>query len=406
MVKKTNSIHTFLPAGSSIIFLGFLLMTLSAGSAFYAFGLFMIPFQEAFDWGRSEISGAISIHFLSAGLGGPIAGKLMDRYPNRIIIITGLLLCSMSYFILPGINSLIHLYLLWGILGVGNALAGAVPVGILISRQFDKSRGIAMGLAMSGIAFGGLVMAPINGYLIENFEWQNTANIIGSILIIIPIPFVIFLIKNNAIGLKENNNENLDGFLNKIPAAIKTPSFWLAGFAFFLASAATVGVIQHQASFLRDYEMTASLAALGVGISAGIGGIGKLLFGYISDKLPVRYACLLSFASSTFALTILLTTQVQLALWIYIVFFGLGMGAIVVLLPLLVGELFGNNSFGTLYGTITAIQGFGLAFGPWAAGVIFDINDSYAFAFQCAIAMYIIATFMLFLTRKQILNNQ
>ena len=92
-----------------IVMLGFLLMTLSAGSAFYAFGLFIIPFEDSFSWQRSEISGAIAIHFLAAAICGPIAGKLMDSYSSKILIITGLFISSISYLVLPQIFSLIHL---------------------------------------------------------------------------------------------------------------------------------------------------------------------------------------------------------------------------------------------------------------------------------------------------------
>ena len=387
-----------------IVMLGFLLMTLSAGSAFYAFGLFIIPFEDNFSWQRSEISGAIAIHFLAAAICGPIAGKLMDSYSSKILIITGLFISSISYLILPQIFSLIHLYVLWGALGVGNAFAGVVPVGVLISRYFNKNRGVAMGIAMSGIAFGGLVMTPILGYSIQQINWAPTAILLGLTLLILPVPFVYFIVKDHRIEKNGDTNSKTKTLLEKIPNAMKTPSYWLAGSAFLLGSAATVGVIQHQASFLRDYAMSPTLAALGVGITAGIGGIGKLAFGYISDRVPVRYASLLSFGSNIIALTLLLTSQATTALWLYVIFFGLGMGAIVVLVPLIVGELFGDESFGTVYGSISMVQGLGLALGPWAVGIIFDLHNSYIFAFQSAIGMYIVATIMIFMTKpiKQI----
>tara|TARA_Y100000590_G_scaffold451163_1_gene592023 strand:+ start:198 stop:1352 length:1155 start_codon:yes stop_codon:yes gene_type:complete len=374
-------------------------MTLSAGSAFYAFGLFIIPFEHDFNWQRSQISGAIAIHFLAAALCGPIAGKLMDSYSSKVLIITGLLISSISYLILPQIFSLIHLYFLWGALGVGNAFAGVVPVGVLISRYFNKNRGVAMGIAMSGIAFGGMVMTPILGYSIQLINWAPTAILLGLTLLILPVPFVYFIVKDHRIEKNEGINLETKTILEKIPNAMKTHSYWLAGTAFLLGSAATVGVIQHQASFLRDYAMSPTIAALGVGITAGIGGIGKLTFGYISDRVPVKYASLLSFGSNIIALTLLLTSQATMSLWLYVIFFGLGMGAIVVLVPLIVGELFGDESFGTVYGGISMVQGLGLALGPWAVGIIFDLNDSYIFAFQSAIGMYIVATIMIFMTK-------
>ena len=83
------------------------------------------------------------------------------------------------------------------------------------------------------------------------------------------------------------------------------------------------------------------------------------------------------------------------------------MGAIVVLVPLIVGELFGDASFGTTFGSISMVQGLGLALGPWAVGIIFDLHDSYIFAFQSAIGMYIVATIMIFMTKPmQQINSE
>ena len=117
-----------------------------------------------------------------------------------------------------------------------------------------------MGIAMSGIAFGGLVMTPILGYSIQQIDWAPTAILLGLTLLILPVPFVYFIVKDHRIEKIGDVEPTKKTILDKIPNAMKTPSYWLAGAAFLLGSAATVGVIQHQASFLRDY---ASLAFMG-----------------------------------------------------------------------------------------------------------------------------------------------
>ena len=393
-----------------IVALGFLLATLFAGSAFYAFGLFIVPFQEEFGWGRGVISGAISLHFLIVGLSGPFVGRLMDRYGPRYLLLFGLALAGVSYLLLPFTSSLLLLYALWGVLGVGTAFFGVVPIGIMVSQWFTQRRGMAMGIAMAGIAFGGLAMAPITGSLIEGVGWQGAARVLGLVLLILPAPFVLLMVRSAPVNVPQPRENGTTGAPSPEPmaskvawttkTAIRTPAFWLAAGAFFLASTATVGVLQHQASFLRDFALAPTIAALGVGITSGIGGIGKLFFGYISDRVPVRYAAFLSFGSQAAALTLLLTTQQTWALWIFVVLFGVGMGAIVVLVPLLVAELFGTMSFGTLFGTINLVQGLGLAIGPWAAGRIFDAFGSYTIAFQASLALYAAATLLVFLARR------
>ena len=407
--------------GWRIVAVGVLLAAFSSGSAFYAFGLFIVPFNEEFGWTRGNVSGAISLHFLIVGLCGPFAGRIIDRFGARYLVIGGVGIAGAAYVALSMVSSLPALYATWALLAVGTALFGVVPIGVMVSQWFDRQRGLAMGIAMIGIGLGGLVFAPIIGAVIDATGWRTAAVILGALLLTIPVPFALFIIRRSPadMGLGRDGDPippsdtapdpiqprtlGSDGVATAsttMGAAIRTPAFWLISGAFFLASTATVGVLQHQASFLRDYALAPSLAALGVGVTSGIGSAGKLFFGYLADRLPVRYAALLSFGCQATGLSLLLTTQQTWAIWAYIVLFGIGMGAIVVLVPLLVAEVFGTSAFGVLFGSVNAVQGLGLALGPFAAGVVFDTWGSYTIAFQASLVLYAGAATLVFLARR------
>ena len=151
---------------------------------------------------------------------------------------------------------------------------------------------------------------------------------------------------------------------------------------------------------MRDYALAPTMAALGVGITSGVGAAGKLAFGYFADRFPVRYAALVSFGCQATGLVLLLLTQETWALWTYVVLFGIGMGATVVLVPLLVAEVFGTGSFGTLFGSVNAVQGLGIAVGPLAGGIIFDAFGSYAIAFEASLLLYLGAAVLVFIARR------
>ena len=396
-----------------IVAASMLLTALSSGSAFYAFGLFIVPFDEDFGWSRGQVSGAISLHFLIVGLTGPFAGRFIDRHDARILILIGLAIAGTSYLALTLVSTLWTLYVLWAVLAVGTALFGIVPVGVLIARWFDRRRGMATGIAMVGVGLGGLVLAPVTGSVIDSYGWERAATFLGLLLITLPVPFILLLIRNTPanLGLLPDGADPSDAAAADArkraaettwrPAdALRTPAFWFVGGAFFLASTATVGVLQHQASFMRDYALAPTMAALGVGITSGVGAAGKLAFGYFADRFPVRYAALVSFGCQATGLVLLLLTQQTWALWTYVVLFGIGMGATVVLVPLLVAEVFGTGSFGTLFGSVNAVQGLGLAVGPLAGGIIFDASGSYAIAFEVSLLLYLGAAILVFIARR------
>jgi MFS family permease len=396
-----------------IVAVSVLLTALSSGSAFYAFGLFIVPFEDDFGWGRGQVSGAISLHFLIVGLTGPFAGRFIDRNGAKVLILVGLAIAGTSYLALTMVSTLWALYALWAVLAVGTALFGIVPVGVLVARWFDRRRGAATGIAMVGVGLGGLVLSPITGSVVDSFGWERAAMFLGLLLLTLPAPFVLLLIRNAPADLgllPDGARSPEDGTAGsashpiqpiwRAADAIRTPAFWFVGGAFFLASMATVGVLQHQASFMRDYALAPSIAALGVGLTSGVGAAGKLAFGVLADRFPVRYAALVSFGCQTTGLLLLLTTQQTWALWAYVVLFGIGMGATVVLVPLLVAEVFGTGSFGTLFGAVNAVQGLGLAIGPLAAGIIFDTFGSYNIAFEASLVLYLGASVLVFAARR------
>jgi MFS family permease len=135
-----------------------------------------------------------------------------------------------------------------------------------------------------------------------------------------------------------------------------------------------------------------STAVLAYSLTAGMGSVGKLTFGYMSDKVPVKYVAALSFGLQAVGILLLMATRDAGMLWAYVVLYGAAMGGVATLQPLLVVNAFGPASFAVIYGMISLIFHFGMALGPWAAGRIFDVTGSYQWAFIIFLAAYVLAT--------------
>jgi OFA family oxalate/formate antiporter-like MFS transporter len=131
---------------------------------------------------------------------------------------------------------------------------------------------------------------------------------------------------------------------------------------------------------VTEAGLAPTAAAMAMGITAGMGGFGKLGFGRLSESLPFHYVAMACFGIQALAIFLLLAFQSSTMVWIYVVLFGFGMGGIVVLMPLAVSHFFGLAAFGTIMGTVAFIQGIGSSSGALISGLIFDYMGNYRYA--------------------------
>ncbi|MBS0014370.1 MAG: hypothetical protein KFF46_10405, partial [Desulfobacterales bacterium] len=160
---------------------------------------------------------------------------------------------------------------------------------------------------------------------------------------------------------------------------------------FFLAPMAQMGVLQHQVPLIMDTGMSHAYASAALGVTAGVGGLGKLSFGKMADTWPFQYVILICFGLQTLSVLFLLTTQTPAGVWVYAVCFGFSMGGVIVLLPLVVGHFWGLLSYGVLLGVLWVANAFGGAAGTFVSGLIYDWTGSYNNALYLFAAAYLAA---------------
>jgi MFS family permease len=150
------------------------------------------------------------------------------------------------------------------------------------------------------------------------------------------------------------------------------------------------------------------MASAGVmlAVTAGMGGFGKLFFGFMADRIPPRRVAIICFTLQVVAMSILMLMQsvpivwVYVMMWMFVIVFGFAMGGQIALQPLVTTQFFGLASFGAIFGTVALAAGVGVSLGPLLAGGIFDILGSYRLAFFTFATGYVVAiTALLLLAR-------
>ena len=162
-----------------------------------AFGVFLTTLCDQFHWSRGQVSGAFALATVAAMLTMPLTGWLTDRFGSRRPILVcmavfGALYASLS-FLTPHLWHLYAVFLILGLVGPGTS---AVPHASLISRWFTGRRGLALGLAMSGTATGGVIWPRATQALIDQFGWRNAYAISGGAALLVAVPLLLLFLKD------------------------------------------------------------------------------------------------------------------------------------------------------------------------------------------------------------------
>jgi MFS family permease len=392
--------------GYWILVVAFLSVFIFSGCSVGVFSLFVKPLQTEFGWGRGEIMVAFSVLFLAMGAAAPFIGSLIDRYGAKGVISVGALIGGLGFASLNLMHNLWHFYVAYAVIGVAMAAIGQVPASALVSNWFKKRRGTAIGIMSTGIGAGVLALAPLfGGYILPNFGWQ-ASYLALAILTWILIPLVLLVVRTKPadMGLYPDGIENSEGMAKakasltakgfSLKMASGTAAFWLIAITFFITGFSALGVVQNQVPHLQDigYSLaTAASALTGLGLGSAI---GKFIFGWLCDQIPAKYACTISCALLVIGTIILLSLKPaspSAIIWLYAIIFGLGNGGWLPTMSMLINVNFGLASYGAIFGMITLIQNLGGAIGPFFGGYMYDIMNTYYWAFIIFLASYAVA---------------
>jgi MFS family permease len=402
--------------GYWILVVAFLSLFIFSGSGVGAFSLFVKPLQTDFGWGRGEIMVAFTIFFLLTGLAAPLVGGLVDRYGVRGVIAVGAFVAGLGFASLNLMQNLWHFYIAFFFIGAGMAAVGQVPASTMVSNWFVKRRGTAIGIMSTGIGVGILVLAPLIGsFLIPDFGWR-TAYLALAIFTWALIPLALFVVRTKPadMGLYPDGMESAQSVAEAqaslstakgldLKVALGTMAFWLLSITFFINGFSALGIIQNQVPHLQDIGFplaTASIALTGLGLGSAI---GKFVFGWLCDQIKAKYACAISFVLLIIGTIIFISvkpTSPVAIIWLYAIILGLGAGGWLPTMSMLVNTNFGLSSYGAIFGMITLVQAVGGALGPPFAGYMYDIIDTYRWAFILFLALYAIAIPAVLLVRR------
>jgi MFS family permease len=334
----------------------------------YSFGAFLEPMADEFGASRGTASVFFALTSLTYFGLGALSGVAVDRYgPRRVLLVGGLALGG-------GLAATSQAGSLWlGLvtygLGVGIGVACAyVPMVAVVGGWFERRRTLAIGVAVTGIGLGTLVVAPLAAALIEDLGWRDTHLLFGlvgaGVLLVCSVVVARPPVQTGPAALtlgeavRDRDYRRLYVAMGLMAVALFVPFVHLPGYA------ERAGVDEVAAAALVGVIGAASIA-------------GRLVLGAVAARTGVVRAfrgCFLAMGGS-FALWL-----VGGSYWVLVVFavvLGLGYGGFVAIGPAVVAERFGTPRLGGLLGVLYTSVGIGSAFGAPLAGAAIDASGSY-----------------------------
>ena len=386
---------------------GFLLLFFQSGARF-SFGIMFKPMIAELGWNRASISSVFSVNMVFFAIALSLAGKLYDRYGPRWVILVSTLLLAGGYMCTTLVRSLWQFHLFYGILAALGAAGASVPlIAALMSKWFEKRRGLAISLALSGTCLGQFVLVPIFNQFVLNYSWRISYLLIGLIILVINTILALTVIKGDPVDLgfepygSQQANDAVDADASTVAAAhdpdlnllqaMHTYSFWLFLLFMFICGSGDFLVIAHLVPFVTDYGVSPTTGANMLALFGLMSLGGILVAGPISDWIGNKIPIALAFTLRLLLFLMILKYQNTLTFYLFAAGFGFTFMVTAPLTTTLVGRLYGFTHVGFISGFITTVHHLGGGFWAYIGGLWFDKTGSYQFIFIYSALLAVIA---------------
>lgn len=409
MTNEAKSGRSPIFYGWYILAAAFIILFFNAGARFSISVMFK-PVAVEFGWSRSTISFAFFIQMVVYATSLSVVGRFYDRYGPKWVIILSTLFLSVGYMAISLINSLWQFLVFYGVIAALGLGGTSVPIfAALTSKWFEKGRGLAVSLSLSGNCMGQFALVPLITFFVIQYGWRISHFLIGFVMLVVNIALALLVIKGDpeALGLCPYglNKENLSGDQAGLHAsdisrldlslteAMGTPSFWLIFIIMVICGSADFLVTTHLIPFVTDHGFSPTTGGTLFAWLGLMSMVGILVVGPVSDLIGNKIPLALVFFLRVLLFLLIMKYQTLISFYVFSMLFGFTFLITAPLLPVLTGRLYGFSHVGLISGFITTFHHLGGGLGGFLGGLIYDKTGSYQGAFFLLALMSLLASF-------------
>jgi len=369
------------------------------------FGVYLGPMRAEFGWRASDAYLATALVTGVSALLAPLVGTLVDRIGARRVILwsfTAVVAILASFYFLE--NSLPAFYLRFVVLGAFGIGTTHVAFARVISMWFDRRRGLALGVALTGVGLGGVLWPLFCQRVIDLAGWRIAYLAQALVIGLIVLPLLAFVIRDTpqSFGLAPDGRSSAGGASVRadhpgmtLLAAVRGSRYWLLIVTFFLMGLALQSIMLHLVPLLIARGVPPMRAAFGQSLIFGALIFGRLASGFLLDRWFAPRVAIAFLVAPVIGIVMLALGMGGNAAFVAAILVGLAAGGEVDVLAYLAGRYYGLRHYSAIYGGFYGLYTFGGGFGGPLTARIAEGPGGYAPALWLNAGILIVACVLL-----------
>jgi MFS family permease len=380
----------------------FIILCTSSGLGFYGLAVYLNAFSNEQGWPLKTISLATTLFFIVGGVVGVAVARVIARFDVRYVIVAGGLIGGVSLAALGQVEQQWQLFVVYAVFGVAFAAAGLVPATTVVTRWFHERRSVALSIASTGLSVGGILITPFAKRLIDDRGMSAATPWLGLVFVLGIVPFGWFMVRPDP----AREGWNPDGkriVIGDAPTptsgwffehAVRTRFFIAVTIGYIFALGSQVGGIQQLVKLVED-RTDPSTAQFAITVLAATSVVARLVGGRIVQVVPMMRFTVMLVVLQCVALVLLGFATATWLIFTAIILFGMTIGNILMLQPLLIAERFGVRDYPRIFSRSQLVAIVGTAGGPLLIGWLYDAAGSYRMPYTAAAACSLLGVIIL-----------
>ena len=295
--------------GWRMVAVAFFVDFIAVGFFFYSYGVFFKALATEFGGARLDVSLGLTLVNAVGAVLAPFLGQALDRYPIKYVIAAGTAAMSLGFCLLSLVTARWQFYLILStLIGFGLNAMGGLATAKLVANWFDRGRGMALGVATMGISLSGVLMPVLSALLVEAGRVARGFLVFGAFtaLLVLPVTLRFVISSPEHLGLAPDGDRP-----SPIPAVtrpvlptrgfLRDRNFWMLTLCVGCLFCCMSATLTHMVPRVSDLGYTVLQAAPILSFGAAAGVFGKVLFGYLVDRVDPRVALYTASGPSSWA---------------------------------------------------------------------------------------------------------